>query len=172
MGMKRLSHQARRRFVLLWVLIVFLIVDTATGHAGDKVTIGPVEEVLLLPWQVRLLARIDTGADTSSIDARKLKIESNMAQFMLREEYGGTEIKLPIVDWRPFSSSESHELRPVVEMEICLGPKRLRTQVSLNDRSRVSYPFLVGRKVLKEGRFIVDVNRTKRVPAACIQGKR
>ncbi len=154
------------------MLIIFLIVGTATGHADEKMTIGPLEEIILLPWQIRLLARIDTGAYTSSLDARRLRIQDNVARFRLREEYGDIELKLPVIEWRPFLSSESHELRPVVEMEICLGPKRLRTQVSLNDRSRVSYPFLVGRKVLKEGRFIVDVSQKKRVPPACVKVKR
>lgn len=172
MHAKPLNHHARGRRILQWMLVVFVALGAAGVHGEEKVTIGPVEEIILLPWRVRLLARVDTGADTSSIDAQKLKIESNMAQFTLREEYGGTVIKLPIVDWRPFLSSESHELRPVVEMEICLGPKRLRTQVSLNDRSRVAYPFLIGRKVLKQGRFVVDVSQNKRLLPACDKVKR
>jgi hypothetical protein len=171
MHSKRLKQKAQYWLVMLSALIVFVDTGITAGHADGKVTIGPVEEVILLPWRLKLLARIDTGANTSSIGAEKLKIRGNTAHFTLGEEYSGIKIELPIVEWKTFSSSESHELRPVVEMEICLGPKRLRIQVSLNDRSRVAYPFLVGRRVLEEGAFIVDVSRTIRIPAACAGNK-
>lgn len=169
---KLFCHRTFFRLLFCSVLAVVFVVGASTVSAGEKVVIGALEEVILLPWKVRLLARIDTGANTSSMGARGLKIHNNMAHFRLREEYGGKEFKLPIVEWRTFSSSESNELRPVVEIEICLGPRRLRTQVSLNDRSRVDYPFLVGRRVLKEGSFIVDVTRTDRLPPACVERKR
>jgi hypothetical protein len=158
-------------FLVACLFMVFfppaLLSGAASVKSAEKITIGALEEVIILPWRVKLLARIDTGAATSSVGAWKIKIRSNMAEFTLRKEYGGMKLKLPIVEWRTFLSSEGNELRPVVEMEICLGPKRFRTQVSLNDRSRVAYPFLVGRRALKKGGFIVDVARTELVSPNC-----
>ncbi len=128
-----------------------------------------MEEVVLLPWGIKLLARIDTGANTSSLGARDLTINGNEADFKIRPEYGGQSMKLPIVEWRGFRAGGVHELRPVVEMEICLGSKRIRTQINLNDRSTLVYPLLIGRRVLREN-FVVDVSRRKRLTPNCPGG--
>jgi len=148
----------RRDVIPLFILAFLLFLGQRSSEAAEKITIGPVEEVILLPWGIKLLARIDTGAATTSLGAKNLEIKGNIAEFDVREEYGGTHLKLPIVEWRGFVNAGGHELRPVVEMEICIASKRLRTQVNLNDRSGVAFPMLIGRRVL-QGKFIVDVSR-------------
>jgi hypothetical protein len=84
-----------------------------------------------------------------------LKINNNVANFKLPDKYGGLQLSLPVVDWKTIRSAESREKRPVVEMELCVGPKRLRVHVNLNDRSMVKYPLILGRNVLKDS-FVVD----------------
>ncbi|MFQ5848797.1 MAG: ATP-dependent zinc protease [Candidatus Methylomirabilales bacterium] len=158
-----------RRFILYFVLVAFLPLTRGTIDAGEKLTIGAVEDVILLPWNVRLPARIDTGARRSSLDARDLMVHDNEVVFTLPDQYGGLELRLPIIDWRVFRSSLGRQRRPVVEMELCLGSKRFRTQVALADRSRVQYPFLVGRLALR-GHFLVDVSRSKVLPPSCSEG--
>jgi len=44
-------------------------------------------------------------------------------------------------------------------MEICVGPKRFPIRINLNDRSKMKYPVIIGRNVLKEG-FAVDCDCT------------
>lgn len=156
----------RYYLALNFLLVVFIFLGCGNLKAEEKITIGPVEEVVLLPWGIKLLARIDTGANTSSLGARDLKINGNSAEFNIRPEYGGANMKLPIIEWRGFRAGGSHEIRPVVELEFCLGSKRIRTQVNLNDRSTVSYPFLIGRRVLR-GNFVVDVSRSQRITPSC-----
>ena len=135
--------------------------------ANDKTIIGTVEDVILLPWGVKLPARIDTGAATSSLDARNLTIkEDSMAEFYLPEKYGGLKLCLLIVDWRTVKSAGGVKKRPVVEMEICIGSKRFRAQVNLNNRSKMTYPMLIGRNILKES-FLVDTTRSKCALPAC-----
>ncbi|MFQ5532747.1 MAG: ATP-dependent zinc protease [Candidatus Methylomirabilales bacterium] len=147
-------------------LVALLSLGATAVDAAEKVTIGAVEDVILLPWKVTLPARIDTGAFTSSLDARELTIRDNEAVFRLRNEYGSLRLSLPIFQWRYVRSAIGRERRPVVEIEICLGRKRFRTQVTLKDRSRVSYPLLVGRRALL-GRFLVDVSRSNVFPPSC-----
>jgi hypothetical protein len=149
-----------------FALGALLSLGAGTVDAAEKLTIGGVEDVILLPWNVTLPARIDTGAATSSLDARELTVRDNKAVFSLPDEYGGLELRLPILEWRNIRTSEGSERRAVVEMELCLGPKHFRTRVSLNDRSRVKYPFLVGRWALQD-RFLVDVSRSKILPPSC-----
>jgi hypothetical protein len=135
-------------------------------EAADRVTVGLVEDVILLPWKVKLPARIDTGAATSSLDARELTIKNNMAEFKLPEKYGGLQLSLPIVDWRTVRSAEARDRRPVVEIEFCLGPRHVRTRVNLNDRSGVKYPLLIGRNALRRN-FVVDCMKERCAPPTC-----
>ncbi|HSB07227.1 MAG TPA: RimK/LysX family protein [Thermodesulfobacteriota bacterium] len=139
------------------------------AYAGEKIIIGEVEDVILLPWKIRLPARIDTGAATSSLDAQELKVGGGFAEFKLSEKFGGRQLRLPIVDWRHIRSSEARERRPIVEIEFCIGPKRVRARVNLNDRSKVKYPLLLGRNILKEN-FVVDCTQERCSPPSCPEG--
>lgn len=135
-------------------------------NAADRVTIGLVEEVILLPWGVKMPARIDTGAATSSLDVRDLKVKDKVAEFRLPEKYGGAAISLPVKAWQVIRSAEARDRRPVVEVELCVGPKQLRARVNLNNRSQVQYPFLIGRNILQEN-FLVDCMKEYCNPPSC-----
>jgi len=152
--------------VLLLILTALFLLAAEKGNAGEKITIGEVEDVLLLPWRVRLPARIDTGAARSSLDARELRIKKNMAEFKLPEKYGGKLLRLPVIDWLHIRSADFSERRPVVEVTLCIGPKLIRTQVTLNDRSTVKYPLIVGRNTLKD-HFVVDCMQSNCLPPSC-----
>ena len=129
-------------------------------------TIGAVEEVMLTPWGVTFAARIDTGADLSSLDARDLVVRNNVAEFKLGRRWGSRRIQLPVVEWRHIQTASGTEKRPVVEISICLGSKLFRTLVTLKDRSEMLYPFLVGRTALS-GKFLVDPSQSKAVRPTC-----
>ena len=152
--------------MLIFVLAMILLLAPGTVSAEGKITIGTVEEVILLPWGVKLPARVDTGAAKSSLDARELKIEDDRVEFKLPEKFGGLQLRLPIIEWRHVRSPDGRQRRPVVELEFCLGPKRIRNKVNLNDRSFVKYPLILGRNFLKD-HFVVDVARRGIVPPKC-----
>jgi hypothetical protein len=151
---------------IIFLLNVFAFWGGNRVEAEERTRIGLVEEVILLPWGVRLPARIDTGAAQSSLDARELTIKDNMAEFKLPEKYGGLRLRLPILTWQTIRTAESQERRPVVEIELCVGPRHLRTRVNLNDRSRVKYPLIIGRNILR-GNFVVDCMKSKCAPPSC-----
>ena len=146
-----------------------LEVTIPSPKKAEKIVIGEVEEVTLVPWGINLPARIDTGSDISALDARNISIWKNVADFKLGKRYGGLQLRLPIVEWRQVKTSVGSGTRPVVEIGICLGPKFIRAHALLGDRSQMTYPFLVGRNVLK-GRFIVDASHAKAVPTVCPPG--
>lgn len=137
-----------------------------SAEASQKVTIGEVEDVILVPWAVTLPARIDTGATLSSLDARDLRVRDNMADFVLGKRYGSVRLQLPVVDWIYVRNSAGVEKRPVVQIHICLGPKKIPALATLRDRSEMTYPFLVGRNVLS-GSFMVDTSRSRAVQPRC-----
>ncbi len=157
----------KRDFVPAGLLIFFLFMVPGTVGAESKITLSRAEEVILLPWDIRLLARIDTGATVTSLDARDLKIEGEVAKFRLPEDYGGALLRLPIVAWRHVRSSKGREARPVVEIDLCIATQKVRVKANLNDRSMVKYPIIIGRNALKD-HFIVDVRkRSKTTPPKC-----
>jgi hypothetical protein len=139
--------------------------------ASDKIVIGPTEEVLLLPGNIRLTARVDTGAATSSLDARDIRVHgphgAHTVRFTLVGDTGSTLHELPMLQRHAVRTSDSRpERRPVVRMELCLAGQRLPAEITLNDRSQMEYRMLLGRNVLS-GRFVVDVDRPPTVPTAC-----
>lgn len=131
-----------------------------------KVTVGAVEEVILKPWGVSFAARVDTGADLSSLDARDIVVRNNIAEFTLGRRWGSRRLRLPVIEWRRIQTALGTETRPVVEISICLGSKLFRTPVTLKDRSEMRYPFLVGRTALS-GKFLVDPSRSQPTGHAC-----
>jgi hypothetical protein len=165
------------------LLIVFLVALNSVGVSSlsaqmnddgqppylpqtEPVTLGVVEEVVLSPWGVNFSARIDTGADLSSLDARELVVKNNVANFKLGKRWGSRRLQLPVVDWRQVQTAMGIEKRPVVEISICLGSKHFRTLATLKDRSEMLYPFLVGRSALNEN-FLVDPSRSKAAGSGC-----
>jgi hypothetical protein len=147
------------------VLLLFAS-GVAPAETNEKVQLGAVENIILLPWGVTLPARIDTGAAISSLDARNLIIKGNTAEFSLPDKYGGQHIHLPIVKWKTVKSAEMKEKRPIVVVDLCIGPKRIRTEVNLNDRSNVKHPLLIGRNTLKHG-FIVACDASYCAKPSC-----
>jgi hypothetical protein len=158
-----------RLVVIACAVMVFFMCGNALG-AEKKITVGFVEEVILMPWGVKLPARIDTGAGMSSLDARDIVVNGDTVEFKLPKKYGGKQLRLPIVAWKTVRSAEARDRRPVVMLDFCLGSKLIRTQVNLNDRSGVKYPFLVGRNALAND-FVVDCTKERCAPPTCPEGK-
>jgi len=156
-------------FLILSFIITILSFIPLHAEEKTRILIGAVEEVVLFPWGAKLPARIDTGAGMTSLDVRDLTVRNKVAQFRLPEKYGNTLISLPVVGHCNIRSADSRGRRPVVEIELCVGLKRMRVQVNLNDRSQVEYPLILGRNVLKQ-EFIVDCAKERLNPPKCLEG--
>jgi len=161
----------RSRKVSYVIAVVFLLAAVSplfvpAYAAAKKITIGAVEEVMLLPWGVQFPARVDTGAATSSIDVCEIAVKGKEVHFTLANRCGGHRLVLPLLEMRHIQTSEGGDERPVVEMELCIGSRRIVTPVTLNDRSLLEFPFLVGRNIL-EGNFVVDVSRSRTASPTC-----
>jgi hypothetical protein len=154
----------------LFAAIIALGIGSASAEAKEKIRLGGVENVVLLPWGVLMPARIDTGAATSSLDARNLTIKGNTVEFNLPQQYGGRKIRLPLDKWKTVKTSEAQERRPVVFIEMCIGSKRVRTRVNLNDRSKVKYPLIIGRNTLSHD-FVVECSTSYCAEPSCPEVK-
>jgi len=72
--------------VSLFILAPIFLFDPGIAAAEEKMVLGGVEDVILLPWRVKLPARVDTGAAKSSLDAREIKVLDDMIEFKLPEK--------------------------------------------------------------------------------------
>ena len=163
-----------KKMIVVFSVLFFMGLSIQPIQASEKILIGGVEKVALLPWGVVLPARIDTGAGMSALDVRDLKLEGKMVEFRLPERYGDLLIRLPLAGWRGIKKAGSpRKRRPAVEMDLCLGNVRIRTEVTLCDRSNMEFPLLIGRKALRgnpEANFIVDVSRSFTLTPNCTKG--
>jgi len=132
-----------------------------TEKPDGKMLIGEVEKVRLVPPNVVLKARIDTGAKTTSIDARNITpFERDGKQWVrfvcVSGEKEHTLERKVIKTVQIKRHGEDAQDRYVVNMRIVLGSVSQLIHVNLNDREAYTYPVLIGRNFLRDY-FIVDV---------------
>ena len=111
-------------------------------------------------------AKIDTGADTSSIWASDIDMDKDgtlvfslfnkESPFYTGERLKSTDYKAKIVR----SSHGDTQVRYRVKLVLKIGGESFETTFTLANRSRNNFPILVGRHSL-EGRFLVDVSKSK-----------
>ncbi len=156
--------------VLSWMALPLAAVPT------KKEILGWVEHVHVGKSRLELTAKLDTGADTSSLDANHIrryrgKDGQRWVEFLVEEDHKGRRVrfKKPLVRTAYIKEhSGPSQKRSVVMMEICLGEYLQEVEVTLVDRSGFAYPVLLGRNAL-EGLAVIDpalqMTRKPRCPA-------
>jgi hypothetical protein len=130
-------------------------------------TIGRIEEVELVDFgNQHIVAKVDTGADVSSIWASGVVEEDNTLSFVLFDHnsplYTGRVIRVKKPDYRSMIIANSfggRERRYVVKLRIRLRGRLIKAQFSLANRASKPYPVLLGRKLLHK-KFLVDVSKS------------
>lgn len=111
---------------------------------NKKIILGLIEKITVLGEQEEtVIARIDTGATSSSIDyslAAKLKLG-------------------PITKSKTIKSASGTLKRPIIHVTVNLHGQVLDAEFSLADRSHLKYAVLIGQNILKTGNFLIDPNR-------------
>lgn len=112
---------------------------------------------------VGIPAKVDTGADSSSIWATRIRISKDgVLSFTLFGEgsphYTGEVIKRTAYRVAIVRSSNGQEqIRYRTEIPIKVAGKRVRGAFFLSDRSANHFPILLGRKTINK-KFLVDVS--------------
>lgn len=142
--------------VSIVLLGLALLAPPAPAQDRDLEIVGWVERVRLLDPDVLMEAKLDTGAETSSLDVEVVRkfhqggkrwIRFRMVDRETGEEHIIVRERLRTV--AIVRHDGERQLRPVVRMEFCLAGRVLDTEVSLIDRSEFTYPLLLGRKSLE-----------------------
>lgn len=136
-----------------------------TGGELNLPIIGEVEDVTVDPPGVKLEARIDTGAASSSIHAESIQLVERDGKRYVRfsvlnpetKELLDVESKLRRIV-RIKQQTGEYERRYVVRLWLSMGDIKESVDVTLTDRSDFEFPLLVGRNLLTDT-AIVDVSR-------------
>lgn len=178
---KRLFFEAMRILETKRILAAILVMLASSGSARaqqGKLIFGWVEEVVISRAAFTLHAKLDTGADTSSLDAQKIERFEQDGEPWVRFTISGEEPGQRERIERPLSRDvliKRHkgpsQRRPVVVVPVCIGPFLMDIEVSLIDRSHFNYPVLIGRSAM-EGIAVIDAERALTHEPECEELKR
>ena len=154
-----LNHKVVNVFLNLCSGLIFILVLSPAAYSRE--TIGWVENVGISSANTVVKAKIDTGADSSSLHCDCLTPYKRDGDLWVK--FSITDIKGKSIPYekkilrkvkvrRHFGNVQE---RFVVRMGFCIGDQYAETDVSLVDRSGFNYDLLIGRNFLKD-RFIVD----------------
>lgn len=135
---------------------------------GDKMVVGSVERIWIDPPGVLRTARVDSGAESSSLHAQDLvefeRDGNDWVRFVFRSEH--KDDKPVVVEKKVVrhvrvvqQSNPEGDRRPVVEMRVILGDIQGSFEFTLADRGHLDQGVLLGRNFLTDV-AVVDVGRS------------
>jgi hypothetical protein len=165
----------RRLYGLVLPLAIFGVV-TAWGtnvEAESKKTIGSIARLTVVNAELTFPARIDTGAQSCSLHVEKIEIKDahdrrtrnvgKRVRILLKGEDGKTRwIESTIAKAVKVKSSSlkagEYDHRYKVRLTLKWKGFEKEVLVTLNDRTDMEFPLLIGRNFLR-GDFLVDVEK-------------
>ncbi|WP_346290978.1 ATP-dependent zinc protease family protein [Sphaerothrix gracilis] len=138
-------------------------------------TVGWVENGKILGVESEIKVKLDTGAETSSINAEILEQPATQTEagglikFRFVDTDGRSQVfERPVTRWVRIKDGEGGFFRrPVVRMKFCVGGQWLEEEVNLADRDQFNYSVLIGRNMLKTGGLLVNSAETFTTEPAC-----
>jgi len=109
----------------------------------NRVILGVTEKVTIIgnnKKEEEVIARIDTGATSSSIDI-------NLA---LKLSLG------PVTRLKVVKSASAVGKRQLIKAKVKIHDIEMEEEFTLADRSHMTYPILIGQNILKKGNFLID----------------
>jgi hypothetical protein len=131
---------------------------------------GYIERATLVDNQVPVVAKLDTGAKSASLNAThitqvnlkgkpylRFTVPSKTGDHVFTCEYAGVvNIKMRVAESKLTAGLKHYVRRPVVRMLIQLGDQQQLIRVNLTNRKRFLYPLLLGREALIAFNGVVD----------------
>lgn len=147
-------------------------VASVSPRVAEKRIIGPTTIVAEVESELDFRARVDTGAMTTSVHVEEWAIEdesSDMTEnlgkkirFRMKNHKGESQwLESRVEEIGVVRTSEQEETRYKVLLTLTWNDVKKQVLVTLNDRSHMKYPMLLGRNFL-EGDFVVDVDLYKK----------
>ena len=123
--------------------------------------IGGIEPVHISSFSTPFDARIDTGAEISSIDAQNITpFERDGEKWISfdvinRKNNEKHHFEKPIIRKTKIKRFQNNEDRYVINLNLKIGNEIIADEFSLINREKFDYQILIGRNIIN-GRFIID----------------
>mgnify|MGYP005838503363 CR=1 FL=1 len=153
----------------VWWTLLLLAPWAFAGEVQVRGVVGLHEEVYLADFALVLPAKVDTGADSSSLSAINIDRFRRNGERWVRFDLAieGVEargVELPIsrivrIQRRAADvgdEEKDYSRRPVVRLPICVGGRRAEVDFTLADRRRFRQPLLLGVSALRALAVTVD----------------
>jgi len=127
---------------------------------ADKIEV----HFLNLPVASSLIAKVDTGAEMCSLNAKDVQVNrENKTVSFVAPQLSNNRLTMNLVDQQAVKTSGGDTTyRAVISVTLKIKGKVLKDiQVNLNDRSDMADPMLVGQNALQPGNFLIDPNIIK-----------
>ncbi len=158
-----------RGIAVIFIILVYLSQAAFAAYEEEKKIFGRIENIQILPDKHQLTAKLDTGADGSSLSATNIKfykkgdekhivftvIDSSDHAFTL-DQIIKKHVRIKNREQLIELTDEENTRRPVVDLTICIGRQIQTIPVNLIDRGNFKYPFLLGWKALVAFNGVVD----------------
>ena len=168
------GRDVSRRGLFLQLAVAGLMLAPGLAWSQEKHVFGYLENVMVSKAGVTLQAKLDTGADTSSLHAENIKRFRRAGERFVRVQVRDGEGELITLERhlariaRIRRHDGDYQRRPVVEMSVCIGAVQRRVEINLIDRTGLNFPFLLGRSAM-EGAVVIDPERTFTAEPSCEQ---
>ena len=148
--------------ILTYALLATMAMSGISAAKSRMLTVvGYLEDAIILPVGLPLKAKMDTGANILSIHALDIRryrkngedwvrfaVDNGARKMVFRRRLERIvrirRAGVPVVE------------RPVVRLVICIAGYYRNAQVSLNDRSGMATPLLIGRRFMAPGGLVID----------------
>ncbi|MEZ9821519.1 ATP-dependent zinc protease [Shewanella sp. 10N.286.45.A1] len=132
-----------------------------------KFILGAVENVFVDELKASFNTRIDTGAESSSLDAHNIILFERDGNQWVRFDVFTNGAKQPAQTFeskverfvRIKEADDKTDRRPVIHAHLEIGKYKAETDLNLTDRSHLEFPLLLGRKFMQDI-AVVDVGQT------------
>ncbi len=137
---------------------------------------GWIETVAFPDYGIVLDAKLDTGANSSSLDVTGLERFKREGKTWYRFTIHGADGKTATIEQqtdriaRVMRAEVKDTRRPIVMLKVCVAGHEAETDFTLTDRSGQKYQVLIGRKFLAS-RVLVDTSRRHLFAKPCEGGK-
>lgn len=154
------------------VLAACVVAAPAYSQARKATVVGYIENAVILPAGLRMKAKMDTGARTTSIDATDIerfrRDGKEWVRFAVRVKGRKVAFTRRVLRISRIRRTRTEVVqRVVVALGICVAGYYKHTEVNLGSRSNMLYPLLIGRRFMSTGRLLIDSSAKFRGKAIC-----
>lgn len=116
---------------------------------------------------VAVSAKIDTGARTTALHASRIRTYERDGELWVEFHPEHERLEASRLCWMPVHDRRSitntsgvPEERVIIRTRLLIATHALHVDVSLSDRTDMSYPIIIGRSALRRARLLVDSGRS------------